>query len=841
MLKNMISKYSVVAAACTLALSALAAPSALADLNVPAGELVDALRKLATQADVELVYQPEQLKNLRTNGVKGNYSVQEAVNILLQGTSLRVYTTEKGAMVISSALTATASKGSLMLAANADASAGAGNSQSTTNAEGAFTLEEIIVSAQKRTERLQDVPMSISVVSGDVIERRSMVTANDLLKYVPGVEYQEYGAGDAALRIRGIDGGVGVYVGEMPVGAGADLKLVDMERVEILRGPQGTLYGAGSMGGTVRYIPTAPNLTKVEGDVDVGFSKISRAVDNSMNVTGAFNMPLISDKLAVRVAAYHYDNAGYIDYIGNTVPEQVSKVQAWGATLLDMEGGGQRKYTGARVSALWQPLDNFSAAFMYVDQRSRQDGSFEDSGFLQPYQDYPLDLRPFTSNGQERRSNHVRLHNLTLKLDLGAVELTSSSSYSDSTQGQARDAGRDTPWALVVLGDFSGHSFAQELRADVDLDGPFNFMIGGYYERGKGRTVNDIPWVGSIAALQAHPDFGGLTDPLGILTEYIRNDQTEKAVFGELYYDVTEQLKLTVGGRHYSYDKSDSSSSSGLFSGDPTSSVASTEGETFKGNLTYSFTSNFMVYGQWAEGFRPAGPSSPPPNPTQCDTNNDGILDDTNVSISPPELQSDTVEAMEFGGKSMLAGGRVVLSAAVYRIDWDGIPSTVSSSCGASITLNAGKARSEGFEFESNFAITPHITANVGFSLMDGKLLNDVTSLNAVKGDKLIGPPHQVNVGLEYGFPIFGYEAFIRGDYSRVGKYRGQYRPNAPYLAGYGKLDFRVGIQLGDVNAALYGTNLTNEDALLGSQRPGYPREWHLQPREVGVQFGYRF
>jgi iron complex outermembrane recepter protein len=253
-------------------------------LNVPAQSVYDALKAFAAQTSLQVVYYSDVAQGAASPGVSGELEAGVALNRILAGTGLTYQFLNERTVAIRGAKEVAAvgavtptesSRGDGVRLAQAERgssdsnaaestqiSTGPADSASPAESLEGVKLEEVVVTAQKRVERLQDVPMSISVLSAESIEKRSLVSANDFLKYVPGVAYEEVSAGQNTFRIRGIGGSVGTYLGDMPIPATSDLKLVDVERVEVLRGPQGTLYGAGSMGGTIRYIPKLPDATQ---------------------------------------------------------------------------------------------------------------------------------------------------------------------------------------------------------------------------------------------------------------------------------------------------------------------------------------------------------------------------------------------------------------------------------------------------------------------------------------------------------------------------------------------------------------------------------------------------
>lgn len=704
-------------------------------------------------------------------------------------------------------------------------------------------MEEIVVTAQKRRESLQDVPMSISVLTAETIEQRSLVSLSDFMRNVPGVTYSEFSPGNNSIVIRGIGGegdrSTSLYLGEMPLTAlgslnDPDIKLVDIERVEVLRGPQGTLYGAGSMGGAVRYIPSAPDLERFAGKLEVSYSQVDNAGSDSRHVTGVINLPLAQDKLALRVVGYVYDNAGYIDYVGNTVPSRVAFADAVGGSLISGDDGGASRYTGGRATLSWKPIEAFNATLTYVDQKIDQQGSFEDSLHLPPYQDYPMSFGSRTEDGKERRYIATQMYNLSMNLNLGKFDLVSSTSRVEYDGNEARDISRDLPFPIGALSYADTRATTQEVRVSSRFDGPINFLAGVYYEKNVWHEDSEVPWIADPASCC----FGFGTDPNDLYVFTSGDTVKQKAVFSEVYYDLSEKMKLTVGGRYFDYDREKFTFTHGALNGGSSGSLSrdSRGGTTAKANLTYTVNKDNMVYAQWAQGFRLGFPETPP-IAAVCDLDNDGILDGTNTPINTDHVDPDSLDSLELGSKSTLWGGRWVLNAAAYHITWRKIPGSGGiPTCGIGVIVNAGEARSKGLEVDSTLFLTPRLVVNAGASVIDAQFTKNAAALGKEVGDDLSIAPFQGNVGLQYNFDVLGSRGYVRGDYSYVDRY---YIDEIYKLGDYGKLDFRVGLEIGQVSASLYGTNLTNENALVFENFGN--RAWHLMPRVIGLEFGYQF
>ena len=259
------------------------------------------------------------------------------------------------------------------------------------HAQSENVIEEVVVTATKRGDTsVQDIPFSISVASGDMIDKTGMVGMDDYLRTLPSTNFLDRGAGRNGIIVRGVtaspqtDVTVGVYVGETPLtglgssspgsGGNPDLKYVDMQQVEVLRGPQGTLYGDGSIAGTVRAIPNAPDLNVFSGEIAANYSSTADAGDDNSMIRGVLNIPVVEDQFAVRIVGYGYDNSGYYQSVSGSNADKQIWAGAFGGVATDKDDVGSDKYSGGRISALWQASDSFDATLTYMTQDIDQSG-----------------------------------------------------------------------------------------------------------------------------------------------------------------------------------------------------------------------------------------------------------------------------------------------------------------------------------------------------------------------------------------------------------------------------------------------------------------------------------
>lgn len=710
-------------------------------------------------------------------------------------------------------------------------------------------IDEVIVTASKREISIQDDPMSIAVLTSEEIDRRSIVRMEDYLSTVPGVNMEDLGGGQNKITMRGIGAGrteestVGVYFGEVPLtgyatGFAVDLNLVDMERIEIARGPQGTLFGSGSMSGIVRNIPKAPNTQEIEAWVGSALSYTDNGSEN-FRFEGAINIPLISDNLAIRLVGYEINNSGYIRNVGAEDPRRAAQNAIFGGTFQAKNEDGANSTTGIRAALLWTPVEQFELTLSYINQRIDQEGWTEVNPTLGGYRSAPvITAVPISpSVGLEGKEDYTEILSLVGVWDLGWASLTASGSHLEGDSDRTQDIGRTLPWPIAVDYDEAKEGDVFEIRMNSQFDGPFRFLAGFYYEDLQRTSARFSPWTGS---LDLFPLAGLGTDPLDIFITDERWFVEQAAFFGEVSYTFSERLTLTAGARRYDYDRDEFSVRTGSFNAGGVFVDERTEEQDtlYKFNASYTYNEDTLFYATYSEGFRLGQPTTPPVA-AACDTDNDGLFDGTNFPIDPGPLESDLLENMELGVKLNLLESRLIVNAAVYNIDWQGIPLTITSptECGNFLEVNAGKARSRGLELEASYLLQDGLLARFGTSYVNAELTEDAESLGE-KGTRLPGAPEfTANLGLQYDFVVSDRNAFVRGDYFYIGEYYSFISRAFEQAGDYGRLDMRAGINFDNFSVALFGTNLTNEDALVGVSGP--VEGWRVRPRTIGVEIKY--
>ncbi|MBL8266308.1 TonB-dependent receptor [Steroidobacter sp.] len=734
------------------------------------------------------------------------------------------------------------------------------------------TITEVIVTATRRAERLQDVPIAISAVGADQLEKLSATSFADYARTVPGVAFVDLGSGRQKVSIRGINvtGGaptVGYYVGDTPIPAtGGTIRLtnidpavVDIERVEVLRGPQGTLFGAGAMGGAIRFIPKSPDAAKFGGRVEA----IGTHIDGGglgTELRGVLNMPLLEDRLAARIAVWHRDQEGFID-------------RRWGQNL-SLPGPSQRvantsrnepheETSGVRAALLLHATDaiDIETSVFHQDQQF--------SGFQHviggPSNPNGALVQNNYGDVAEPQRNLFTLTNLTARGTHDLLSWTISASRSTGEQEAVEDSTEPEIFAIgdpvnVVLAtieewnQFENTSLEARIASTQPLFG-IDYVVGAFYEKTeRARSVDETNpgWIsaslGPLPAVLFRTDFDSTSE------------QERTAPFAEFNYHATDAVTLTAGIRRDRISaKFGPESYSGYDPGSPDLmflyAVPADPGRTISKTVTkfsaaWKLNDDVMIYGTRSEGFRAGSLSSTTAGlvPTcQAEAIAEGFDPDGRV-------QPDSVTNYEIGLKSTW-GGRVTLNTSLYRIDWEDLQQTVFLQCGSRIAANAGSARSQGIEIEAIAKVGDYL--QLGISGMVGEAeITDPSLGRAQKGDRIQQVPRWIATPYaEIALPSSSLvETHLRLEYQAVGSsYNDFVKGLSPQqreeqkLGSLGLLNARLWADYGDWQFALFGQNLLNDIETAGYAEavsisvPGRPRYSVNRPRTFGVSLSRNF
>jgi outer membrane receptor protein involved in Fe transport len=786
---------------------------------------------------------------------------------------------------------------------------------------GSEKLEEVVVTAQRRSESLQEVPLSITALSAASLEQKAVTSFFDYAGKVPSLAFANTGDGSGTARtisIRGIsgDGTTGFYIDETPVPDSIDPRVVDVERIEVLRGPQGTLYGARSMGGTVRLITAQPNFDEFSGRVRVNGSKTAEADNANYGIDGAFNAPLAGGRAAVRGVAFYQRDAGFLKrhFLANpadaaNLPPAADPTNLGGLPTATRKDVGRTESWGGALSLSVKLGDAWSVTPRVMYQKSKANGFlYADAGtYPVPAPDPsvalpPVDMRPrsYVQNRfydlPESSTDEWTLGSITLKYEGSSFSFLSSTSYFDRTVDETEDQtdflwqNLESPFDGLPLGDINDpnapayhavpipstirelkqiHRFVQEFRVTSKLDGPFQYVAGLFFSDTRGR----LPYAGYYPAAIAP----GISQTAGFVVtgleafglpipvnpanpdEIFGSDsqtiQREPAIYGELSYQFTPQLKGTVGARAYKVKTETGGYLEGIAFGgarltDPTTSTTD-NGVNPKVALEYKISPDQMVFGSISKGFRPGGlvpsiPGNANSDPLGCfaQLQNLGYTSaEQTKSFKPDKLWN-----YEFGGKTSWADNRVTVNGSLFYIKWDQIQQLVALRCGFQFRANAGAADVKGFDLEVHARPVPNLDLSAGVGYQRARITKESQALPDLhKGDRVYQVPDWTgNASATYTWPLSAGHSLVgnvswsyTGDVvsASVDTHNPRIRPS------FTLLDARFAYSLGNYEFALVGKNLTNEYANLGDNRSLAaetilrPRLVVNTPRTIGLEF----
>jgi outer membrane receptor protein involved in Fe transport len=726
-------------------------------------------------------------------------------------------------------------------------------------AAGPATVDEVVVTAQKKSERIVDVPMAVSSVSSTDLTQQNLVKLSDYITRLPSVVYEQPGteARANAVAIRGISasGGsaatVAITVDDVPFTSASqmaqsplpDLDPATLASVEVLRGPQGTLYGASSLGGLIKYVTAQPDPNHFGGRIEVGGNTVNEG-DEGYSVRGSVNIPIIEDRLAVRVSAFDRRDPGFVD---NVFPTNTG------------EDINSTKASGWRVGGFARLSDNFTIDLSAMRQHQRgyspvipvcASCTAPFSG--QPSYD-PIFGELTTSVGPSTRETTFELYTGRAHWDLGPVNLTSITAWGDfesqSDIDQTRVFGFVLPFyglnpsnATVPLINFDEtKKFTQEVRLASSGRHFVDWLAGAYYSH------EDI----TVRQAFTVVDAGGAQ--VGVPIDQISNGTfVEKAIFGDLTFNVTDKFDVQVGGR---YSKSDTESTfvanvdapvQPIFGPNQSGVNPSLEDSstTWLISPRYHFTPDMMVYARVATGYRPGG---------------------TNTTIPgiPLTYDPDTVTNYELGFKGLLPQYNLTFDMDVFQIDWNKMQLTATDAfTQISYFTNAGKARSRGFEVTGDWRPLHGLDVQANASWTDAVLIEDIpqpagaSTVIGLAGDRIPGvAKFQSNVSVQQDFDIgHGFSGFVGGSWVYIGSRMGEFSDIVPpnpsafgdrlELPSQSFVDLRAGVYNDDWTLNLYVRNVGDSRAIAyASTRGGTttPTAIYIQPRTIGFTLARSF
>ena len=694
-------------------------------------------------------------------------------------------------------------------------------------------LETITVTAMRRHEPSRDVPIQVNVLSADDLERAGAASLSDYVGNLPGVDFKtSNGPGLGTVSIRGITTGgdsvatVGMYIDDVAFGSNSsfasgstsalDMSLLDLHHIEVLRGPQGTLYGAGAMGGLLKYVTNEPNTYEFSGNASLGVDSVSGGGIGHV-VSGVVNLPLKEGVAALRVAAFQDHDAGYVDAVGPAAGRNVN--------------GG--KTSGGRVSLLVEPSSELKIRLSAVAQNLSRDGS----GVV----DYDIETgRPVEGdllrqlNVREPYAINTRLASGDIEYDMGWARLNSITSYQQVDRSDRLDAafydGALTAAIGLPVTESKLDSWAsvrkktQEFRL-TSAPGAFEWLAGVYYDD----ETADRPQVMSTI-LEAD------RSSLDVITVALPSRYKELAAYGDATMNFATNWSMTLGAR-VAKNKQSFSEVDNDVPGD--GGRSSETFSTYLATLRYALSATSNVYLRAASGYRAGGP-----NPTALDEAGNPITD------APSSFKSDSLWSYELGYKGDLLDNRLSLELALYDVEWKDIQQPLAIGSGT-IDVNAGKARVRGAELFTHYAMSEHWSLDAGMAYIDASLTEDAPALGAA-GSRL---PNSARFSGTFGavgeFSLGGREAHLGANLRYVGERNsgfdtvGTSAPNFR-MPSYVLTDLQGGVTLGPVDLGVYVRNVFDKRAIVAADSHlvafGSPLHATLvQPRTVGVTLTTRF
>lgn len=721
--------------------------------------------------------------------------------------------------------------------------------------ERSLDADDIIVTATRRNERLRDVALSITAFSQAKLAAEGIVGFEGLARETPGIVINKPTANFNNFTARGIatngyganlQSTVAIYMDELPISRTGNTTLIDpnlydVERVEFLRGPQGTLFGSGSLAGALRILTKSPDLNKFDSSalVDIGLTG-SDSVRQRYN--GMLNVPLIDDKLGLRMGGFYRHEDGYVDNIQTGVNNA--------NTLVDY---------GGRVILLAKPTDRLSMRFLASYELSRP----KDSALINPTlgKFKRRSVRPDIFSGEQQN------YNATIEYQFDGARLTSSTTYAHYKQAFNADisaaVGRAFPYALEAGGPEK--SFVEEARLVSDPGGKFDWVVGLFYFQRTTQLENRLR--SSVDFLTTRGITGGSGATGDVIGSQVLSLKThELAGFGELTYRFNEDFWATGGIR---YGKTDSQlTNRGGFDTDyvakallglsgplAVSPVASrtypkVEGKrpSFKGSVSYRLSNEATTYVLVSTGYRA---------PAQNASFGRVSLIDPNDLVIPFGAGSDKLINYEAGFKGSFFGGRLTTNLALYWVDWKDIQvqaNRVSDS--AQFATNIGAARSRGLEFELSARPVHNLSFGASGSIGGTKITKlsaaEAAISGAILGDRLSAPNFQGSMFMQAGFDLSeSTSGYINLNVQHVGSFPNQFprtpgkpaviAPTYGYTDDYENINLTVGLKSGNLSTTFYVENLLNNNPTTYLHPEGYldARYGTLRPRTIGVRLGY--
>lgn len=743
----------------------------------------------------------------------------------------------------------------------------------------AVTLEEITITAEKHRSTIQNTPISLSAISGTQLDAAGITTVEDLAHQIPGISMRSAGPGQTEYEARGLasNGGaaptVGFYLDEVPLSPPAlaqvgkvviDPNLYDLNRIEVLRGPQGTLYGSGSMGGTIKVMTNDPKLDQFEGSIE---TMVSDTHGGRINAAGnvMLNLPL-SDKYALRLVGSDSYRSGWIDRIvvGPTALTDTSTLRGNGnlastpAESVNKNVNTER-LTSARASLLFQATDELTIQANAMFQNMIMGGYDEfdsppGSSQLAHYEAFPI---------QEGISDHTNIFSLKITQTLPYAEFTSATAYWNRIENQVQDAsesffftlGGNAPFVSLPYYEIDTSSqLSQEFRLSSTGNGPLEWVIGAFFsnlhstwlERSENTALSGL----------------GATNGAAFDADNPYRVQQYAAFFDGSFH-INDKLKVATGLRWYRYQSQQDEKEWGVNGPSLTpppvalTTRAADTGFNPRFNVSFTPTADLSYYLSASKGFRPGGANSIVPPPTQAPY----------CTPAPLTFGPDTVWDYELGEKARLLNNRLTINADLFYIRWNGVQQAPLLACGYQYNTNAGDGRSFGTELEFNAKLTDHLSVTGSAAYTDAKITHPSTAYDNFLNNISLGGAAFCSSNTNCTAPILNvakdtanlaviYTTRVMHDWAFMARvsdaFTGPTYDEAYYfgikLPSYSIVNARTNFAKGPWIISLFADNVFSKRAELSANNtsfqfniPTLVRYSTNQPRTVGTQISYRF
>lgn len=855
------------------------AQQATHSFDIPAQNLADALAQFGRVTKRQLIFDGGEARKVRSRAINGRFTAKEGLSRILEGSGFAARDGQSNVFIIETT----------RIPAQADVPGRQIATQTTAvqESEGA----DIVVTATRRAESLLNVPISVEAYDQKALDTIGVRNIDDLTRVTPGVSIRTGFSGVKHIAIRGLESTVGatmtgVYIDETPIQVRSLIlvtnfypAIFDLERIEVLRGPQGTLFGAGAMGGAVRFITAKPGLTEYTGSARAELA-FTEGGDPSYEAGLGVGGPIIEDVLGFRVSGYHRRDGGYIDRIPYVADRGTSE-----------ENSNSRETTAINAALTFAPTPQLTITPSFFYQKVDRN----DTDQFWTFRPNPTTVRPklpYFTNGEGVASygrDEALIYALKAEYDLGGVSLISNSALIDRKMNSRDDSTATYSELFGGLGlasglprgtfdtSFSGaevssinlwmtqKQFTQELRIQSNGGGDsrLNYVFGLFYQNSRQTTYDeDIAprfdeWMLGLTGQSTIDIFGLPTGPGGLIyVQEARSRDRQYAAFGDVSYNLSGTLRLSAGVRvsRMKFDFYD------LLGGTSVGPTLTTSGSTSETAVTPKFIAEYkpapdwMVYASAAKGFRPGG-ANPLANTTSCAAD----LASLGISQINAQYKSDSVWSYEVGVKGR-AGRAITVAASAFNIDWSGIQRRrILPGCAHVFLDNLGIARNRGFDAKIVLMPVAGLSFDAGIGFVDATLRETIRTEPSApvqgtfvrKGDR-IAAPWTVTLAADYEAP-FGSGA-LRGYGHIQYDFRSSFSDNKdnlgvrPDIARFDDQHFvaaRVGVRSGPLDASLFVNNLFNSRDVIGQTQWTTASDRVLRqtfrPRTFGATVGYRF